>query len=68
MFNNRINFATTVSTNTTNFNEVNEELTRLKYVIGFLLAKLPPDNRDEFIKDLERIGLVDEAKVFSAFK
>ncbi|MFK3912427.1 hypothetical protein ACI2JI_10120 [Enterobacter cancerogenus] len=56
-----------IKTDTNNFDEVNEELSRLKFVIGILLAKFPPLQREEFIKDLERFGLTEEAALYSNF-
>nr|DAM03791.1 MAG TPA: hypothetical protein [Caudoviricetes sp.] len=53
--------------NTKSFEEVNEELARLKFVVGVLLAKFPPLQRNEFIKDLERFGLKEEAALYSHF-
>lgn len=56
-----------IKTDANNLEEVNQELTRLKFVVGVLLAKFPPIQRDEFIKDLERFGLTDEAAIYSNF-
>lgn len=56
-----------IKTDANNLEEVNQELTRLKFVVGVLLAKFPPLQRDEFIKDLERFGLTDEAAIYSNF-
>ncbi|EEJ7389967.1 hypothetical protein GM70_004782 [Salmonella enterica subsp. enterica] len=65
MSNHKINI--NIKTNTNNLEEVNEELTRLKFIIGVLLAKFPPLQRDEFIKDLGRFGLPEEAALYSNF-
>lgn len=67
MDNNTFHINTTITTKANNLNEVNHELSRLKLVIGVLLTKLQPNLRDEFIKDLEGLGLVDEAKTYSLF-
>ncbi|EFQ5049404.1 hypothetical protein H0E37_002346 [Salmonella enterica subsp. enterica serovar Give] len=65
MSNHKINI--NIKTNTNNLEEVNEGLTRLKFIIGVLLAKFPPLQRDEFIKDLGRFGLTEEAALYSNF-
>lgn len=57
----------TVSTNAQTLKEVNEELSRLKIVIGVLLAKLPPQQRDEFIKDLDGFGFTEAASLYANF-
>ncbi|ELM7985845.1 hypothetical protein Q2Q12_002970 [Escherichia coli] len=58
---------TTINTKATNLDEVNNELSRLKCVIGLLLAKMAPQQRDQFINDLKALGLDEEANTYAAF-
>lgn len=57
----------TVTTNTSTFQEVNLQLSKLKIVIGVLLAKLPPHERNKFIGDLKNFELNEEADLFEQF-
>lgn len=57
----------TITTNASNFVEVNEEFSRLKLTIGILLAKLAPTERENFIKDLRAVGLNEEADIYENF-
>lgn len=63
----RHNIDITVTTNAKNVQEVNEELSRMKVVIGLLFAKLQPNERDAFIDDLNGFGLTEESKLYSNF-
>ncbi len=61
------NLNLTISTNARNFDEVNNELSRMKCVIGILLAKLPEEHRDQIITELNELGLTEESKLYSSF-
>lgn len=57
----------TVTTSARNFQEVNEEISKLKILVGALLAKLPPEQRDNFIQDLNGFGFKEEIALYSHF-
>ncbi|RTN95718.1 hypothetical protein ACFC2F_03335 [Enterobacter sichuanensis] len=61
------NIDITVKTNAQTFQEVNEQLSRLKVVIGVLLAKLPPNERNKVIDDLKGFALYEEADLLAQF-
>lgn len=63
----RHNLEITVTTSAQNLQEVNEELSRLKIVIGALVAKLGPHERDAFINDLQGFGFNEAADLYSKF-
>lgn len=55
------------STNAKNLDEVNEEISRLKLVIGVLFSKLPPEQRDHAINELQSFGLTEAAELYTKF-
>ncbi|WP_431623816.1 hypothetical protein [Citrobacter freundii] len=57
----------TASTNAKNIDEVNEEISRLKLVIGILFSKLPPEQRDHAINEMQNFGLTEAAELYTAF-
>lgn len=57
----------TISTNAQNLADVNEQLSKMKFIIGLILAKLQPQERDNFIMDLKNFGLTEEAELFANF-
>ncbi|WP_405125463.1 hypothetical protein ACI51W_01170 (plasmid) [Pseudomonas marginalis] len=61
------NIDLTVKTNAQTFQEVNEQLSRMKVVIGVLLAKLPPHERNKVIDDLKGFALYEEADLLDQF-
>lgn len=61
------NITVTVNTNAKNLDEVNEEISRLKLVIGVLLAKFPPELRDSAINDLQSFGLTEAVELYQKF-
>ncbi|HCM9440019.1 TPA: hypothetical protein N5N39_000368 [Enterobacter cloacae subsp. cloacae] len=61
------NVTVTVNTNAQSFEEVNEEISRLKLVIGVLLAKFPPELRNNAINDIKSFGLTEAAELFEQF-
>ncbi|EGZ6868159.1 hypothetical protein CDU00_07110 [Cronobacter sakazakii] len=56
-----------VSCEATNLQEINKEIGQLKMVIGFILAKLPSEERQQVIDDLNRWGLPNSAEEFDQF-
>lgn len=61
------NITVTINTNAKNLDEVNEEISRLKLVIGVLLAKFSPELRDSAINDLESFGLTEAVELYQKF-
>lgn len=43
------------------------EIVQLKMVIGLIIAKLPPENREEIIHELRNFGLNSSAQEFTQF-
>ncbi|AIR01942.2 hypothetical protein LG71_19480 [Pluralibacter gergoviae] len=47
--------------------DVEKEIGQLKMVIGFMLAKLQPGDRQAVIRELESWGVSESAKEFNQF-
>jgi len=43
------------------------EIVQLKMVIGLIIAKLPPEHREEIIHELRNFGLNSSAQEFTQF-
>ncbi|MDF7650764.1 hypothetical protein PUG42_19720 [Erwiniaceae bacterium L1_54_3] len=63
----KIQINTTISTNASNFQEVNVELSKLKATIGMIISKLPSDQRRAFIADLKTVGFNDAVEIYNNF-
>lgn len=47
--------------------DAEREIGQLKMVIGLLIAKMPLDQRENIILELQNFGLLDSAKEFTQF-
>lgn len=50
-----------------NLSDAEREIGQLKMVIGLLIAKMPLDQRENIILELQNFGLNDSAKEFTQF-
>ncbi|MCK7264897.1 hypothetical protein L8O25_19575 [Enterobacter asburiae] len=60
-------FTVEMSCDVQNLSDVQREIGQLKMVIGFILAKLQPIDRQNVINELQSWGLPDSAKEFDQF-
>lgn len=56
-----------VSCKATNLQEINREIGQLKMVIGFMLAKFSPEQKQAVINELNGWGLPNSAEEFDQF-
>lgn len=56
-----------MQSNARSFQEVNAEIGQLKMVIGFILAKLPPEARQDVVNELNNWGFPKTAEEFDQF-
>ncbi|WP_241723525.1 hypothetical protein [Raoultella sp. HC6] len=56
-----------LQSNAQNLDEVNKEITQLKYIIGFLLMKQPTEFREAIHEELKAAGLLETAEEFKIF-
>jgi len=50
-----------------NLDDAQVEIVQLKMVIGLIIAKLPPEQREDLIKELRNFGLSSSAQEFTQF-
>lgn len=50
-----------------NLDDAQVEIVQLKMVIGLIIAKLPPEQREDLIQELRNFGLSSSAQEFTQF-
>ena len=50
-----------------NLEDAQVEIVQLKMVIGLIIAKLPPEQREDIIRELRNFGLAGSAQEFTQF-
>jgi len=50
-----------------NLDDAQQEIVQLKMVIGLIIAKLPPEQREDIIHELRNFGLNSSAQEFTQF-
>ena len=63
----KIEFHLNIGCKLNDLSDAEKEIGQLKMVIGFMLTKLPPHERQAVIDDLQSWGITDSAKEFDQF-